>query len=105
MSYAAINALEAVIEQVNPSQQNFARDLIRKGRCHGLSGKQLYWVERLTREAGQPPKQRESVGDLSGVLALFERAKQHLKSPAIVLHIAEVGEVCTDLTFPLPYRQ
>jgi hypothetical protein len=43
------------------------------------------------------PKQREprkiaDVGNLAGVMALFNKAKQHLKFPAIVLSVPEINE-------------
>jgi hypothetical protein len=41
------------------------------------------------------PKEAQAtqVGNMTGVLALFARAKKHLKIPAIVLHVAGIGEV------------
>ena len=52
------------------------------------SEKQRYWLERLCdRTEGREPIKRETVdvGDLSGVIALFDKAAQHLKFPAVVL--------------------
>jgi hypothetical protein len=41
--------------------------------------------------APAPRAETQAVGDLSGVLALFAKAKQHLKHPAIVLSVPEAG--------------
>lgn len=37
------------------------------------------------------PRQSAAVGDLAGVMALFAKAKQHLKFPAIVLGVPALG--------------
>lgn len=51
--------------------------------------KQRYWLERLCdRTEGREPapkKEAVDVGDLSGVIALFDQAAKHLKFPAVVL--------------------
>lgn len=54
------------------------------------------WVTRCARPceavvmlAPAAPKTNVVVGDLAGILVLFERARQHLKFPAIVLSVNE----------------
>jgi Family of unknown function (DUF6011) len=47
-------------------------------------GKNVYEIAQRQSFASDNAK---NVGDLSGILALFERAKQHLKFPAIVLGV------------------
>jgi len=41
-------------------------------------------------QAPRAPVATQAVGELSGVLALFAKAKQHLKFPAIVLSVPEI---------------
>lgn len=79
-----------VIPQLSASDQSFARDLVANFDRRGdLSDKQWMWVDRLTERATNPaPAQRtESIGDFSGVAALFERAKQKLRYPKITLQV------------------
>jgi hypothetical protein len=68
----------------------FAGSLIdQAGRRAWLSDKQLAWAETLAAKAangGKPPARTvTAVGDLSGIMALFDRAKGKLKFPAIVV--------------------
>jgi hypothetical protein len=47
----------------------------------------MFWVNKLAEQALAPAPERKSaqIGDMSGIIALFDRAKTHLKFPAIVL--------------------
>jgi hypothetical protein len=92
----SLDVLEAALSKLSERDRTFANSLINQGRRHGLSSTQMYWVGELTKRASQPiqaAKPREQVGDLNGVLSLFDTAQKHLKRPAIVLHIPQVGEV------------
>jgi hypothetical protein len=83
-----IDALLAVRGSLTASDQSFANSLCTQGRIKGaLSEKQLVWLDRLTERARKPRDEIESVqvGNLAGVIALFETARKHLKWPAIVL--------------------
>lgn len=46
-----------------------------------------YWLEKLAGriDAPEPERVKTQVGDLGGVMALFDKARQHLKSPAVVI--------------------
>lgn len=58
----------------------------------GATEKQRYWLERLCdlTEGREPQKKQvQDVGDLSGVIALFDNAARHLKFPAVVLGSGE----------------
>jgi hypothetical protein len=89
----SLDVLEAALSKLSERDRTFANSLINQGRRHGLSSKQMHWVGELTKRASQAAKPREQVGDLNGVLSLFDTAQKHLKRPAIVLHIPQVGEV------------
>jgi hypothetical protein len=55
----------------------------------------LFQYGKYAYEVAAEPKQPRAVraiGDLSGVLAIFDRAKEHLKFPAIVLSVPAINE-------------
>lgn len=84
----SIEALRTALPKLGNGDRTFAQSLLDwadGGKT--LSDKQSYWVVKLTQRASQPPKQSAQVGDLTGLLALFGKAKQHLKFPAIVLRV------------------
>jgi hypothetical protein len=82
-----IEALRAAIPQLGSSAE-FATSLVARFDAWGnLSDKQWHWVGELTKRATQPKKEAVQVGDLSALLALFDKAKAHLKRPAIVLSV------------------
>jgi len=60
-------------------------------RYGSLTAKQAPWVAKLVARVAQPdlPIERPTTAtaDMSGVIALFNKAKQHLKFPAIVLSV------------------
>jgi hypothetical protein len=93
---ANIVALRDNLAKLSERDQKFARDLIAASfSARGLSEKQAYWVDRLVERATQPKPApvTEKVGDdLSAVVALFAKASETLKRPAIVLR-HEGGEV------------
>lgn len=93
MPYTA-NDLEAVLDRVPPSSRSFAADLVRKAP-RGLSEKQLFWVNKLAEQALTPAPTVTpiAVGTMTGVIALFDRAKTHLKFPAIILSCPGFGDV------------
>jgi len=92
----AIDALQDAINagKVAERDTDFAADLIAKGRAYGPSPKQLEWIVKLTNRANgtevrQPSRPTVEVGDMGGIVAMFESAKKHLKFPAIVLAMKE----------------
>lgn len=75
------------ISQLSEKDRAFASSLCEQYWKKGLSDKQALWVGRMLERAAKPataPK-NEKIGDLNMLVDLLERAKQHLKKPAIVL--------------------
>lgn len=61
------------------------------GVCEKINGA---WLVRCAQPCQVAPVQKKTVpvvGDLSSILALFERAKNHLKFPAIVVGVPALG--------------
>jgi hypothetical protein len=89
-----LEALREALPKLSPSDANFAASLLRQAASRPLSPKQLPWVDKLVERASAPPKAAgpsAEVGSLSGILALFDKAKSKLKFPAIVLSVPEAG--------------
>lgn len=74
---------------------SFANSLLSQHKKSGgkLSKSQWEWVKKLVRQASDKPAEleKESVGDFSGVIALFTKAKGKLKYPKITMY-GENGE-------------
>lgn len=51
------------------------------------------WVFKIAPRTPAAPATQTQVGDLSGILALFERARQHLRFPAIVLSVPQASTI------------
>ncbi|WP_113155930.1 DUF6011 domain-containing protein [Nitratireductor sp. OM-1] len=92
-----IENLKAALPRVPARQQDFAGSLIHQFERKGdLSNKQWYWVQKLAEDAefaGVPDftKETETVGQMHGLIKLFETAKEHLKYPAIALQLPDGG--------------
>ncbi len=82
-----VDAFEAAIKTMPERDHEFARSLVSQWRRRGLSRKQAEWAEFLMERAAgaETPRHTEEIGDLSGILALFEKAREKLQRPAIVL--------------------
>ena len=81
--------LKDCVSRLPKDKVGFAQSLLSSAERYGLSDKQAYWVDRLTKLArGEAPAQVQ-VGDLTAVVALFEKAAEHLKYPKIVLTCGE----------------
>lgn len=83
-------ALRANLSKLPENDRAFASSLLQSIERRGgdATPKQAYWVEELTKRASaeQPAARKtEAVGDLAGVIALFDKARKHLKHPAVVL--------------------
>ena len=91
-AFETVQRLEAVLAQVPPFRQDFARSLISQAQRKALSEKQMFWVNKILGEALNPPAAVEvtQIGDLSGIKALFDRARAHLKFPAVTLNVPAV---------------
>jgi hypothetical protein len=83
----AIETLRAALPALSVKSQAFAQSLLDQFALRGsLSEKQMYWVEKLATEAADRKAPRETAQiDLAKIVALFDKAREHLKHPAIVL--------------------
>ncbi len=83
--------LARCVEQLGPKDQAFAYSLITKARRWGASEKQSLWIDKLTKQAKgeivQAPRATVQVGDLTQAIALFDKARETLKFPKIVLRV------------------
>lgn len=84
------NDLSQVIPQLPAKDHEFAKGLVKKAGRYTLTDKQLYWINELTKRAkGEQPEvvkpKAIEVGDLSATIALFDKAKTHLKYPKVLL--------------------
>jgi hypothetical protein len=83
-----VKELEVVLPTLPASKQSFAASLIAQANTRGLSDKQMFWVNKLIEDAAKPaPAAAANIGDLGGINALFDKARQHLKFPAIVMSV------------------
>jgi hypothetical protein len=83
-----VKELQACIGALKPSDQEFASSLCQKFFQYGkLTPGQEPWVQKMIDRAKEPKvsKLTVSVGGFEGVVALFKKAKEHLKYPKIVL--------------------
>ncbi len=98
----SIDSLSANLAKLPAKDQDFAISLIDQFSARGsLSPKQWDWVERLAQRATKPaPAAAQQVGDFKGVLALFERAREHLKHAKIRLQTADGGQVAISIAGP-----
>lgn len=87
--------LTAVLPKLSANDQAFALSMLaRAARKGDFSPGQKPYVDKLIARANAPvvaPTQVQ-VGSLSGILALFDKAREHLKFPAIVLTAATLAE-------------
>lgn len=91
-----LDGLRQAMPKLGERDREFADNLLASvEKFGGLTPRQEPWVDRLIERAnGGGQRKIEKVGDLSKMMALFGRAKQHLKSPALVIGLDGVGEVC-----------
>lgn len=84
-----LEALEANLDKLSPKDRTFADGLISSVRTQRRtpSEKQAYWINRLADRATSPAPEREktALGNFAGIKGLFDKARRHLKRPAIVL--------------------
>jgi hypothetical protein len=83
-----LEALRAAIPHLDERSAVFAGSLLDQYlRRAYLSDKQWHWVGELTRRASGKPDAPEGgiqVGDVMGIVTLIEKARNHLKRPAIM---------------------
>lgn len=86
-----LQALTAALDKLpTASDRTFARSLANQFSQRGLSAKQWEWVDRLLERATTPQAEPTRV-DLTGVVALLNRAGEHLKAPAVLMMVNEPG--------------
>lgn len=86
-----VNQLTSLLPQLSTSDKEFALDLIHWFHKKGnLSVRQAPWVGKLIERATTPKPEpvKIDVGEFAAVIALFQKAKEHLKYPKIVLQCA-----------------
>ena len=84
------------IDNLSDRDRAFALSMLSNLRGRGLSEKQMYWVGVLYKRAtGQddPPPAPVNVGDVSGIVALLEKAGSRLKFPAFVVAMPDGADV------------
>jgi hypothetical protein len=84
-----VRELESKIPQLGQRDREFAHSLCSQYSRKGLSAKQAEWVGILLNRATAPAPQPVTVqvGSLQPIVAMLERAKQHLKFPAILVRV------------------
>lgn len=87
-----VDTLRLQLPSLAGGDLSFASSLIGNYDKYGnLSDKQLYWVKKMSERAmgfdKKPEPVTEQVGSFKGVMALFLKAKEHLKYPAINLQV------------------
>lgn len=96
---AKIEILQNGLSKLPAKDTDFAKSLCQQFTRRGsLSDKQMFWVDKLVAKVEAPMtstvvRETLDVGDLSGVMKLFDKAKQHLKFPAIVLNVPNADVV------------
>ena len=101
-----IATLKENLDVLPGDTKQFAQSLVRQFEKKGsLSEKQWPWVAKLIEQAecvGVPDFTKETVvlGEFSGVIALFDKAKQHLKYPRIMLALPDGSPVGLSVAGP-----
>jgi hypothetical protein len=84
-----IEALRAALPTLPQRSKEFAQSLLNQAAQYNgvLSEKQMFWVRKLT-EAPKP-KPTVDIGNVSGIISLFEGAAKNLKHPKVRLSLAD----------------
>jgi len=82
-------ALENLVGVLGGKDSEFANSLISQGSKRVLSEKQMYWVDLLVKKGlgVEPAAEVVKVGGMSGLLSLFNKAKEKLKYPKLHLSV------------------
>ncbi len=92
MTNQVIQTLRQNISNLTDKDRTFALDLCASVERRGsASEKQFFWLEKLANSAvnGYAKRETAAIGDLTGITSLFDKARQRLKQPAIVLGIGD----------------
>lgn len=89
-----VNELVTVLPLLRGNDKEFGESLVNQyTKKKKLSDKQWPWVEKLVVRAITPPEPAKvetiTVGDMQGLMAIFNTAKQHLKWPKITLQLPD----------------
>jgi hypothetical protein len=98
-----IEQLSKSIDKLPPSRQSFALKLCADFRRYGdLFESKAKWVGELLKIAEASAQERPTVdvGSMAGVIALFDKALQHLKQPKIVLALENGQEFRLSIAGP-----
>lgn len=83
-----VEDLMNAMPKLAPRDRDFAKSLCDQFLRRGLSDKQSYWVGELLSRAERPAEATPAatdVGDVRGIVDLLERARKHLKHPAVIV--------------------
>lgn len=90
----AIPILKSLLGKFKDSDRRFANDLIDSHRRKGLSERQAPWVGKMiARASSNGSVTSTTIGDVTALKALFDRAAVHLRSPSVVFQVPEIGVV------------
>lgn len=87
--------LAANLDRLGERDQRFAVDLLQAARHNRASDKQWHWIEVLAKRAAgveERPSLRVA-DDLTGVLALFDKAGAKLARPVVTLSDPQAGAI------------
>lgn len=93
MQEVSIQALRAALPKLPNKDHGFANSLIswaegdplRRKPGRPWSDKQRFYAGKLIEKANTPARKAVEIGNFAGIKAIFDRAAQHLKRPAVVL--------------------
>lgn len=89
----SIFELQALIPDMTPRDQGFARSLVEQSMKRGLSVKQQEWVEKLVNKMTQKAEVVTEQIEVTAILNFLKSAGQHLKYPKVRLVTASGDKV------------
>jgi hypothetical protein len=90
---AAIETVRDNMGKLSAKDQSFAASLMASALSRrGITDKQAYWLGVLAKRATTPPPEAVKVGNVAGIIALFDKAAARLKWPAFVIAVPGVDK-------------
>lgn len=91
----ALAALKTGLEAgtVQPKDKIFVESLVAQSAARGLSDKQWYWVVKIAVAITGEQPQTRAIGEFSRVYTMFQKAKEHLKYPKVILQMPSGRQV------------
>jgi hypothetical protein len=93
---ALVARANAAMKVLPPKDQSFIASMLtqhekhlnRKNPMQRLSGSQWWWMNHKaetaeTRNEVIPERERVDIGDMKGIIRMFDKARQHLKKPGV----------------------